>query len=97
MPAFLIDSNVLLDFLSQNGEWFDWSAAMLEDVAQRGKLVLNAIIYAEVSIGFDAIEEVEEALPHEFLVREAIPLEAAFLAGKVFQQYRRRGGLKRSP
>jgi predicted nucleic acid-binding protein len=97
MPAFLIDSNVLLDFLTEDAEWFDWSAAMLEDVAQRGKLVLNAIIYAEVSIGFDAIEEVEEALPPEFFVREAIPLEAAFLAGKVFQRYRRRGGLKRSP
>jgi predicted nucleic acid-binding protein len=97
MAAFLVDSNVLLDFLNEDAEWFDWSAAMLEDVAQRGKLALNAIIYAEVSIGFAAIEEVETALPCEFLVREPIPLEAAFLAGKVFQRYRRRGGVKRSP
>jgi hypothetical protein len=94
---FLIDSNVLLDFLNQDAEWFDWSAAMLEDVAQRGRLVLNAIIYAEVSIGFEAIEEVEDALPPEFFVRAPIPLEAAFLAGKVFKRYRRRGGTKRSP
>jgi predicted nucleic acid-binding protein len=97
VDAFLIDSNVLLDFLSEDAEWFDWSAATLEDVAQRGKLVLNPIIYTEVSIGFETIEDVEEALPAEFLVREPIPVEAAFLAGKVFQRYRKRGGLKRSP
>src|SRR5262245_36658094 len=97
MPAFMIDSNVLLDFLNEDAEWFEWSAAMLEDVAQRGTLVVNAIIYAEVSIGFDRIEDVEEALPAEFLLREPLPFEAAFLAGKVFERYRRRGGLKRSP
>ncbi len=60
-------------------------------------LVINALIYAEVSVGFDAIEDLEAALSPGLYRRESLPYEAAFLAGKVFLQYRRGGGTKRSP
>lgn len=93
----LVDSNVLLDILTEDGRWFDWSAGKLEEYAEGHLLAINTVIYAEVSIGFDRIEDVEEALPPAVLHRRAIPWEAAFLAGKCFLQYRRRGGGKRSP
>lgn len=92
MPATLIDSNVLLDVMSQDRQWFRWSAAALEACADQGALCINPIIYAEVSIRFARIEELEDALPAEAFLRLPIPLEAAFLAGKAFVQYRRQRG-----
>lgn len=68
----------------------------LANAFDRGATLINPIVYAEVSIGFERIEELEQALPVE-LQREALPWEAAFLAGKCFIEYRRRGGQKRSP
>ncbi len=59
----LVDSNVLLDILTDDSEWFDWSEAMLEQAANRGHLVINPIVYAEGSAGFERIEDIEEALP----------------------------------
>jgi len=97
MPALLIDSNVLLDVMTEDARWFAWSAASIERAADSFRLVINPIIYAEVSVRFSKIEELEMALPKAILEREAIPYEAAFLAGKCFVSYRRRGGLKRSP
>ena len=70
---------------------------MLARCAENGMLVINPIIYAEVSVGFDRIEELDEALPAESFRREALPWEAAFLAGKCFLRYRRQGGSRRSP
>ena len=93
----LVDSNVLLDFLSQDEEWSDWSASMLAEAAEQGTVALNPIIYAEVSIRYDRIEDLDLALPGEYFVRLPIPYEAAFLAGKVFLRYRRRGGARSSP
>jgi predicted nucleic acid-binding protein len=93
----LVDSNVVIDYLDQDSEWNDWSAAMLRDAGDSGAVAINTIIYAEVSVAYDDIDEVELALSPEFFVRAAIPWEAAFLAGKAFAQYRRRGGMKRSP
>ena len=93
----LVDSNVLLDILDEDDEWMAWSASMLEDAARRGRLVINQLILAEASVTLDSIEELEEALPSSYLVRESLPWEAAFLAGKAFAAYRRRGGTKRSP
>jgi predicted nucleic acid-binding protein len=93
----LVDSNVLLDVVTENEEWADWSAAMLADAAQNGRLVINPLVYAEVSCGFDRIEALEEALPAEYFVREALPWAAAFLAGKVFLKYRRSGGARTAP
>src|SRR5262245_44805955 len=93
----LVDSNVVVDYLDRDSEWNDWSAAMLQDASESGPVAINTIIYSEVSVAFDDIDEVELALPREFFVRAAIPWEAAFLAGKAFAKYRQRGGVKRSP
>jgi predicted nucleic acid-binding protein len=93
----LVDSTVLIDLMSENEAWFAWSAAALEAAADRARLIINAVIYAEVSVGFNRIEDVESALPTSLIEREAIPFEAAFLAGKAFMTYRRRGGVKQAP
>jgi predicted nucleic acid-binding protein len=95
LATVLVDSNVLLDILIPDPEWEEWSAAALADVAESSLLAINPIIYAEVSIGFDRIEDLEAALPQE-LRRESLPLDAAFLAGKAFLAYRRLGGAKTS-
>jgi predicted nucleic acid-binding protein len=95
--ATLVDSNVLLDLLIADQEWSDWSADAVERAADDGPLVINPIIYGEVSIGYTRIEDVDEALSPNLFVRTPLPWSAAFLAGKCFVQYRRRGGEKRSP
>jgi predicted nucleic acid-binding protein len=92
----LVDSNVLLDLFTADPRWCDWSETQLADALDRAETLINPIIYAEISIGFGRIEELERALPGE-LKREALPWDAAFLAGKCFLEYRRRGGPKRSP
>ena len=97
MMAVFVDSNVLLDLMTQDAEWFAWSAAALEDAADSARVVINAIVYAEVSARYSRVEDLEAALPRDMLEREAIPYEAAFLAGKSYLAYQRRGGLKRSP
>jgi predicted nucleic acid-binding protein len=97
MDAVLVDSNVLLDVATNDPAWGDWSAEILERTADEAVLVINPLVYAEVSIGFDAIEDLEAALPIDLYRREELPYEAGFLAGKCFLRYRRAGGLKRSP
>jgi predicted nucleic acid-binding protein len=97
VPGVLVDSNVLLDVLSEDPQWFDWSSNTLAQSAESAPLVINPIIYAEVSIRFARIEELDEALPTELFRREPLPWAAGFLAGKCFQAYRQRGGAKRSP
>jgi predicted nucleic acid-binding protein len=93
----LIDTNVLLDVLLEDEEWIDWSAARVADAAQQGRVVVNPIIYAEVSSAYDDIESLERALPAQYYVREPLPWDAAFLAGRAYIAYRRRGGTRRSP
>lgn len=93
----LVDSNVILDVVTEDPRWFDWSAGRLEALAEDHLFVINPIIYSEVSVGFDRIEDLEEALPPEFFRRENLPWEAGFLAGKCFLRYRRARGKKRSP
>jgi len=90
----LVDSNVLLDVLTDDPVWGEWSAGVLSEVGDESVLVINPIIYAEVSVGFHRIEELDEALSPEWIQREPLPWEAAFLAGKCFLRYRRH---KRSP
>ena len=97
MTAIMVDSNVLLDLMTEDTRWLSWSAEAVEKAADRFRLVINPIIYAEVSIRYSRIEDLEAALPKAMLDREAIPYEAAFLAGKCFLVYRRQGGTKRSP
>jgi len=97
VTATLVDSNVLLDIATEDPAWYEWSAEAVADAANQGPLVINAIVYAEVSIGFAAIEELDDALPADVFVREQLPYEAAFLAGKAFLAYRRRGGARSVP
>jgi len=95
--AVLVDSSVLLDILTEDPNWEAWSAKALAQCADQAILVINPIIYAEVSVGFARIEELNEALPSPDFQRVPLPWEAAFLAGKCFLTYRKRGGVKRSP
>lgn len=97
MPGTLVDSNVLLDIVTDDPKWFAWSAAMLAAAADRGGLFINPIIYAEVSAAFERIEDLDDALPAQYYRRVALPWEGAFLAGQCFVKYRRHGGARRSP
>ena len=92
MGTVLVDTNVLIDYLDDESEWFDWSSAMLAEAADSGAVAINAIIYSELSVAYRRIEEVEDALPHSFFLRLHLPWEAAFLAGQAFREYRRHGG-----
>ena len=96
MAATLVDSSVLLDVLTEDPAWFDWSSEHLARCAEAGPLVINPIIYGEISVRFTRIEELDAALGSDF-DRRPLPWAAAFLAGKAFLTYRRRGGSKRSP
>ncbi len=96
MAITLVDSNVILDVFTEDADWCDWSAAMLAEAARAGPLAINPIIYAEVSIRFDRIEDLDEALPETYYRRLPLPFEAGFLSGQCFVKYRRRGGARRS-
>jgi hypothetical protein len=92
--ALLVDTNVLLDVVEDDPEWADWSERQLTTQALRCRLIVNPVIYAELSIGFARIEELERVLETAAIAVEPIPRSALFLAGKVFQRYRGRGGRK---
>lgn len=93
----LVDSNIILDIVTRDAQWYDWSAGQLETLAEDHIMIINPVIYSEVTIGFDRIEDLDEALPTEFFRREDLPWEAGFLAGKCFIKYRKSGGTRRSP
>jgi predicted nucleic acid-binding protein len=95
--AVLVDSNVILDVATNDPAWGAWSAEALERAADESVLVINPIVFAEVSVGFDRVEDLEDTLPLELYRREPLPYEAAFLAGKSFLAYRRRGGRRVAP
>jgi hypothetical protein len=97
MTDILVDSNIILDILTEDPQWFEWSAQKLTEYADRGALIINLIIYAEISIGFSQLQELESAIPDDFFRRDPLPYEAAFLAGQSFLEYRRCGGERRSP
>ena len=97
MADVLVDSNVLLDVFTDDLRWYGRSAALLADVASRYELIVNPIVYAEISVGFERIEDLDAFLPGAAFRREALPWEAAFLAGKCFLRYRRAGGARRAP
>lgn len=94
--ATLVDTNVLFDYLTRDLEWFDWSASRLSEAAERGPLVINPIVYAELSVRYDRIENLDRALSPEHFVRAELPWEASFLAAKCFERYRREGGTRSS-
>jgi predicted nucleic acid-binding protein len=83
--------DVILDLFSEDPRWWPWSSQALQEVASGDRLVINPIVYGEISPRFEAIEDLEDALP-PIIEREDIPYEAAFLAAKAFTVYRRRAG-----
>jgi predicted nucleic acid-binding protein len=97
MSAILVDSNVLIDIVTESEQWGERSSQAVHDLGRDRDLVINSIVFAEVSIPFKRVEEIDERLPRDVFRREEVPWDAAFLAGKVFLDYRRRGGAKRSP
>jgi len=88
----LVDTNVILDVIEDDPKWAAWSQAQLDSAALKEVLIINPVIYAELSLAFRRIEELEAMLTKTGLRVEPVPREALFLAGKVFLQYRRRGG-----
>ncbi len=92
----LIDTNVLLDLVTDDANWVEWSQGQLEAASLRGPLLINDVVYAEFSVGFRRIEEVDGVLATARIETATIPREALFLAGKVFQRYRSAGGARAS-
>lgn len=88
----LVDTNVLLDVVTRNPVWVEWSKRQLDAAALRDQLAINQVVYAELSAGFTTIEQVEEMLGLVSITIVPMPRPALFMAGKVFQEYRRRGG-----
>ena len=97
MNGVLVDSCVLLDLFTDDPNWADWSEEILERYSQTNTLFINTIVYTEVSIGFNKIEEVDNAISDLGLKVLELPREALFLTGKAFLQYRRNSGTKLSP
>jgi len=97
MRKLLVDSNVLLDVFEDDPVWADWSETMLETYSAEYVLCINPIIYAELSLGFQRIEQVEATLGGCGVRMLEIPREALFLAAKVFSDYRKRKGMRTSP
>ena len=93
----MVDSCVLLDVFTRDPRWYRWSADTLAQLAERDRLVINPVIYSEISVNFDRIELLEDELPADTFEFRPIPREAAFLAGKCFLQYKRRGGNRPLP
>jgi predicted nucleic acid-binding protein len=93
----LVDSNVLLDILTEDAAWLEWSAGALATAAETGPLYINQIVFAEVSVRFTRIEELDDALPTGDFRRAQLPWPAAFLAAKAFVSYRRNRGRASSP
>lgn len=96
MADVLVDSSVLLDVIGEDDDWLDWSAWMLEEAGTGGRLIINPIIYAEISVRVDTMEELDDDLDR-FVTRRPLPWDAAFLAGKCFERYRRAGGARTAP
>ena len=92
----LVDTNVLLDVLTQDETWYEWSVGSLTTAMELGLIRINPIIYAEVSVRFSRIEDLDDALPPQDYLRTPLPWEAGFLAGKAFLNYRRNGGSRTS-
>jgi predicted nucleic acid-binding protein len=93
----LVDACVILDLTTNDPKWADWSEEAIAQAADEGPLVINPIVYAEVSVDFASIEDLDDVLDDTDLRREPLPFDAGFLAGKAYLTYRRRGGTRPSP
>lgn len=96
MNGILVDSCVLLDLFTDAPDWADWSEHILDRYSQTNTLYINSVIYTEVSIGFNRIEEIEAALEKSGIKVLEIPREALFLAGKIFLEYKKNKGTRNS-
>lgn len=94
MAVILIDTCIVTDLAAPESAWFDWSISTLEQLDRNNTMVINPIIYAECSVGFTRIEEVEALFEHLGFAMKQVPKEALFLAGKAFLQYKKRKGAK---
>ncbi|MDF0662210.1 type II toxin-antitoxin system VapC family toxin [Rhizobium sp. BC49] len=90
----LVDTNVLLDLVTDDPKWSDWSIAQLEAASIEGPLLINDVIYAELAVRYERIETLEAFVEEAGLDMRPIPKPALFLAGKVFTQYRKAGGTR---
>ncbi len=97
MNGLLVDSNVILDIFLDDPKWADWSVTALANASDNSRLYINQIVYTEISIGFDKIEELELALHQGGFQMLEMPKEALFLAGKAYLNYKRGKGTKKSP
>lgn len=97
MNGILIDSCVLLDLFTNDKNWAEWSENTLEQYSLTNTLYINSIVYTEISIGFNKIEEIETAISELDIKVLEIPREALFLAGKIFLKYKKNKGAKISP
>ena len=97
MSGIFVDSNVILDIFLDDPDWADWSVRTLDQYGAMGDLYINPIIYTEISIGFQRIEELEAAIESAAFKMLEVPREALYLAGKAYLQYRRKRGTKHSP
>lgn len=91
MPSVLVDSNVILDVFEDDPDWSDWSESALHGYSETHDLCINPVVYSEVSVGFERIKKLEDAIASAGFRWLEIPREALFLAGKAFLDYRRRG------
>ena len=94
--ATLVDSNVLLDLITNDPTWADWSSKQLAAALDRGPVLVNQVIYGEVSLGFSSIEALDHALSEDRFVRANLPWAATFLAARAYRIYRARGGTRNS-
>jgi len=97
MSDVLVDSSVILDVFLDDPRWGDWSERMLTELSGAGSLLINPIIYTEISVGFERIEELEKAVSEGGFKMAAIPKEALFLAGKAYVRYKKRKGKRAAP
>lgn len=97
MKGIIVDSNIILDLFLDDPNWADWSESILIKYGRENKLYINMIIYTEISVGFERIEELESALFEGGFQILEIPKEAMFLAGKAYLKYRKLKGTKYSP
>ena len=88
----LVDTNVLLDLVTDDPDWAEWSLARLEEAALAGPILINDIVYAETSIRYDRIEDLDAMLSRAMIEIAPTPRSALFLAGKAFRRYRAAGG-----
>jgi len=92
--VILVDTNILLDLVTGDPQWAQWSQQQLDIATARGQVAINDIVYAELSVGYPTIEELDEMIRRAGVINAGIPRPALFLAGKAFRRYRLAGGVR---